>query len=293
MVRGAILEQFTISCRTLNMGIEQFVYGKLGRPRLKIIGDVVSDPFTTEGIDWIEVVDDAERRSTARNLATVSICIRGACELGQSSHYLRQRFRVIEEFPFPHTGAGGLSFRWQNAPRCFPQLEDAADRELLDIFPGVHKVCFDGAVFSRSARCLRPVILPHEASAIYYKYKKTGAVLPITLGHGTGGVDLTSMSYQDIRKKSALDRDEAWWKWFRDSFEKVGPFDGARFRKNLKLLFAFLGGKKVIVVHGNTRHGPYAGQNQRNLEVNTAVDEVVGHLVSTVIGLDDLIKGRR
>lgn len=47
------LVHFLFSCRTMGMGVEQYVYAKLGHPSIDIVGDVVT-PLESEGdVPWI------------------------------------------------------------------------------------------------------------------------------------------------------------------------------------------------------------------------------------------------
>ena len=51
------LSDFLFSCRVLHMGVEQWLYEKLGRPTLTPVGEVVS---TLEAsVDWITEVPGA------------------------------------------------------------------------------------------------------------------------------------------------------------------------------------------------------------------------------------------
>ena len=47
MIINHQVEHFLFSCRALNMGLEQFIYQRLHRVHVPIVGDVVSDPFPT------------------------------------------------------------------------------------------------------------------------------------------------------------------------------------------------------------------------------------------------------
>jgi hypothetical protein len=49
------LLHFVFSCRILNMGVEQFIYAQLGRPRLRVVQLVSSDPLQGPTPDWMEV----------------------------------------------------------------------------------------------------------------------------------------------------------------------------------------------------------------------------------------------
>ena len=49
------LIHFVFSCRTMNMGIEQFVYQYLGKPEIVTIPDVAYGLDKDATIDWISV----------------------------------------------------------------------------------------------------------------------------------------------------------------------------------------------------------------------------------------------
>jgi hypothetical protein len=49
------LIHFVFSCRTMNMGIEQFVYQYLGKPKITVPPDVAYGLEKDKTIDWISV----------------------------------------------------------------------------------------------------------------------------------------------------------------------------------------------------------------------------------------------
>ncbi|MEI4471613.1 hypothetical protein [Frigidibacter sp. MR17.24] len=82
---GTTVHHFAFSCRTLNMGVEQWVWNYLHRPEFKVVGPVASELDQMGEIDWItEVADfDAEVSPAAdRRLSLV-----GGCDLLQVSFY--------------------------------------------------------------------------------------------------------------------------------------------------------------------------------------------------------------
>ncbi|MTH63336.1 hypothetical protein [Paracoccus shanxieyensis] len=80
---GVTMHHFCFSCRTLNMGVEQWVWDHLGRPEFDIAGPVANG---LEGdFDWIRQVSDfgqPESVAQSRSLALV-----GGCDLQQVSFY--------------------------------------------------------------------------------------------------------------------------------------------------------------------------------------------------------------
>lgn len=80
------LVHFAFSCRVLGMGIEQWVWRKLGEPKLAIVGEVVSDLSVDP--DWINLstggLSGMQIPTSPR-----AVRIRGACELEVIDHFFR------------------------------------------------------------------------------------------------------------------------------------------------------------------------------------------------------------
>ncbi len=82
------LKHFCFSCRTLGMGIEQWVYQTLGRPWLWPVGEVLSDPKAETPVDWINQASGPG--GAGRRLAHLSeIRLRGGCEMSALAHYFK------------------------------------------------------------------------------------------------------------------------------------------------------------------------------------------------------------
>ncbi|MFC3529043.1 hypothetical protein ACFOMH_12740 [Paracoccus mangrovi] len=82
---GTTVHHFAFSCRTLNMGVEQWVWNYLHRPQFQIAGPVASELDTKDDIDWITEVADFEADSTPA--ANRRLCLVGGCDLLQVSFY--------------------------------------------------------------------------------------------------------------------------------------------------------------------------------------------------------------
>lgn len=82
---GTTVHHLAFSCRTLNMGVEQWVWDYLGRPEFDIAGPVAGDLATPEKVDWITEVTDFD---TGENeLEERRLCLVGGCDLLQVSFY--------------------------------------------------------------------------------------------------------------------------------------------------------------------------------------------------------------
>jgi FkbH-like protein len=79
------LMHFVFSCRTMNMGIEQFVYQYLGKPEINVIPNVAYGLDRNTTIDWISISEPS--RSAAHFTSQNKLLLVGGCELLQLSSY--------------------------------------------------------------------------------------------------------------------------------------------------------------------------------------------------------------
>ena len=93
------LEQFLFSCRVMNMGIEQFVYSYLNKPKLEIKGGVSS--LLDFEPDWIEIVPDIETEKVNKKPEIgVNILLKGPCDLYSVLSYINTDVNIDTEFPY-------------------------------------------------------------------------------------------------------------------------------------------------------------------------------------------------
>lgn len=108
-VKAGRLIHFTFSCRTLGMGIEQYVYNKLGRPELTIVGEVISDLSCKEIPGWINQNKATETSSKMKidHLTKHSVLVKGPCDLFQIYPYIADTELFDTEFTYV-TDNGGV-----------------------------------------------------------------------------------------------------------------------------------------------------------------------------------------
>lgn len=89
---GRTLKHFLFSCRVLGMGVEQWLYQRLGKPWLQVEGEVLSDPRDeSRNIDWIELVadkGDADKIAGA-DMKIDKFYVLGGCIMENIGHYLQ------------------------------------------------------------------------------------------------------------------------------------------------------------------------------------------------------------
>lgn len=100
------LIHFTFSCRTLGMGIEQYVYNHLNRPQLNKVGEVISDLSTIDLPDWINQIDNKNENAapctsdTDLQIKEHTVLVKGPCDLFQLYPYIPHSRSFDTEFTY-------------------------------------------------------------------------------------------------------------------------------------------------------------------------------------------------
>ena len=117
------LVHYCFSCRTLGMYVEQWVYEFLGRPELKVVGEVLTDLSAPRVVDWITLADTIDAETPTDPLLGGPAVVYGGCEANILGLYLRRNVADIKVFG--NFVASSLFYRIHNSA----QLLDMCDRE--------------------------------------------------------------------------------------------------------------------------------------------------------------------
>lgn len=106
-VKDNTLVHFVFSCRTLGMGIEQYIYHYLKRPKLKIVGEVISDLSSEQPPKWINqnIEEVHTEKMKINSLREHMVLVKGPCDLFQIYPYIAQTQLFDTEFTYT-TDAG-------------------------------------------------------------------------------------------------------------------------------------------------------------------------------------------
>lgn len=99
LMKNEKLVHFLFSCRTIGQGIEQYVYWKLGYPKLYVVGDVAVNLDCSTKPGWIyenRVISDAKLE---RSKSKYSVLFKGPCDMRGMVGYL-QLPQMCTEFTF-------------------------------------------------------------------------------------------------------------------------------------------------------------------------------------------------
>ncbi len=171
-----VLEHFVFSCRTLGMGIEQYVYNYLERPSLEIVGEVISDLTSEEIPAWINQTDDGQKtqQATIRGLKEHMVLIKGPCDLFQIYPYIAQTELFDTEFTYV-TDSGGTIESTGHTTHVVEAMRLSAEQKerVLREVPFADAGQYDPQIFQNSYKVVVLSILA-DANLGVYQRKETG-----------------------------------------------------------------------------------------------------------------------
>lgn len=290
---------FLFSCRTMNMGIEQFCWQKLGKKHVPIkgkVGSKLDDPI----VDWVRVVNDVDDLSAAQNqdpLNNLKVCVRGACDLMMTSNFLRTRVTTIEEFNYPYEN-------WEiiTTPRIIALHEDMKDvrnRDIIAKLPGIPQHRFDSAILTEEAD-IYVLSFSQESFHGLYQSRTTNMIIPMGTYHfpyflpegPSAKYDYTLFSYQDILDRGMDNISEDQWDFFIEEFSFYGGFNAKLFIQDINYVFERLSKsrKKVIILNLNDKIG-----NDKLIlnffhNINIIVSDVAQNYGFPIISMQEFIK---
>lgn len=144
-VRENKLLHFTFSCRTLGMGIEQYVYNYLNRPDLQIVGEVISDLSSTELPKWINQGsgNTTAQKAEIKGLTGKQVLIKGPCDLFQIFPYIANPELIDADFT--HIAENGVQVESTGhtthiveSLRLTPEQKDRVIREVPFTAPDIY-----------------------------------------------------------------------------------------------------------------------------------------------------------
>ncbi len=180
------MEHFLFSCRVLGMGIEQFVYNKLGCPDFEVAEPVAVKLETHKEVDWIREDTDTEIKVDRERDNRVKVLIKGPCDMSAIEPYLIGG-SITTEFNFVNNK--GFITAGQNHTIHIYEGNELSDNEIEEIIRGVpflSKEDFKTLMFENEYNVILLSMLT-DCHAGVYRHKNTGAMISF----GSVNFDLT------------------------------------------------------------------------------------------------------
>ena len=186
------MEHLLFSCRVLGMGIEQFVYNKLGCPSFDVKEPVSVKLSTEKAVDWISEADGTAISEDKARGNRVRVLLKGPCDLGSVEPYLTggsvtTEFNYVDDRGVVVTGQNHTMHIWDKG-----HLGKDGVREMIESVPFLSEGDFETKLFDEKYHVVCISMMPDIAAGLY-KNKKTGEYVSFS----NRNADLTDSSNFD------------------------------------------------------------------------------------------------
>lgn len=235
---GQRLLQFCFSCRILNMGVETWLYRHLGRPPLKVSGEVLTNvKRDRRAIDWITVdLPELQRTVEHAHMPLSYVYARGGCDLHAVSHYFNMvSEEVHREFNTIRRGAN-LRLDHTMFARFALQGVSAGARDAFARL-GYEAEDFTTVIPTLPVQSKGAWILSFWADADFalYRHRATREAVPLSLA----GMQTNMRNVNEIDSPAADDEDlRNILRIVAEEFDYVGMIAETDFKENLALILS-------------------------------------------------------
>lgn len=232
------LLQFAFSCRILGMGVERWLYQRLGRPQLPVNGEVLADVVhDTSPIDWIQVSGSTRSEKRTASKSAAWIAARGGCDIHAISHYFNiGTFGSDGEFNFYRNGCDvriDHSMFLRYAITGLPAGGIEACNRL-----GYQEEDFRTTLLNhRTGKSIWLLSFWSDAVFALYRHRETGVTVPFMLPNWYDQARDVSMASID---NLVDDQNRGWLAasldYLKHHFDYLGLISEELFKQNLKLI---------------------------------------------------------
>lgn len=266
---------FLFSCRIMGMGIEQWIYAKLGYPQLSVVGEVASSVGREEAPAWI--TDSPPKTSSGfnnslQNGKKPNILMTGGCDLMALSYYLQDNANVSTEFDYVSSKTG------QYTPAVHTELlvqslkyPESKQRLIKKTIPFYDERTFSTTFFKKKYDVIVTSILNDAFGGLYVNKDRDKHETILfddyirPLKTQKDWQNLLLRGYQNVMTKELCTQ-------FYHHYKFVGPISDARLDLNLEFirkhldpntLLIFLNAAEInVVLNGEV------GRHLRHIQVN-------------------------
>ena len=171
-------EHFLFSCRTIGMGIEQYIYQVLGCPEITIVGEVISELGSKEPMEWINLEEGNEKTEDATSSLSGqshSVLIKGPCDMEQIFNFIKAKDVIDSELTYVNRRSGVAMQGPQHTVQILENLTltDEQKKSIVKELPFAADDFFDTKMFTGDYRYIFLSML-HESHLGIYKRKSDG-----------------------------------------------------------------------------------------------------------------------
>lgn len=272
---------FLFSCRTIGQGVEQYVYAKLGYPKLKVVGEVISLLNNAPSPAWInqEIFTNSEKRG--KSAPRLKILFKGPCDLQGLTKYIKGDCLIDEEFTYVGNRGNVISTQNHAASICgLLNYSEEEKKQLISENIFMDDGYFDSQMFKENYDVvfLSSVL---ENNVGLYRRKKTSLLLPfsnctypLTDEKSWGRYLYCDDGYDNGQNNFS----EEYLRWFREHYEFVGVETPEEYLSRLDYILSNLPEKTYLCIllgselRDEREKRPWmVGREQKHIEYNKAL----------------------
>lgn len=295
-IRADRLEHFCFSCRTMGMGVEQYVYRMLGRPQLTVVGEISSDPNVPENPFWINQGEAAAPK--AGFSSEKKILFKGPCDLWSVCNFFDDG-SIIAEFTYDIGKNGAIDYGLNhtvsmlNAALLPPSEKEALERDL----PFIGERTYRTQLFSGTCQVVLLSVLM-DAMLACYRNRTSGRIV----AWGDWCLDITDpANWDDLISGRAETYGMKFDRNFLEKFSQQWTYEGQlpveETVKNFVQIRSLLPKETILILllgseiaYENNTLPAYEGRERYNQKLNRALENAFAGIQNTyLLNSTDLI----
>jgi len=216
---GRYIRHFLFSCRVLGMGIEQWLYQRLGKPWMQIEGEVLSDPRDERrNIDWIELATSkGEVESAPADLKIDKFYVLGGCIMENIGHYLQVFSKSViyegnarrDGMDFRRTHTSYVAYDWLPDSVFFGAVERL----------GCQREDFMNRIFDADDKSALVLSFWYDQISPLYRHRFVPIEMPFLIDGVRWDQDVTRLHFQQMPAEFRNSKDaERIFHYFKNNF---------------------------------------------------------------------------
>jgi len=275
-----VVEHFLFSCRTINLGVEQFVYAELDYPQIKQVGEVITKLDNSSKPDWIKI---GNKQQNANNIGNnenkenkVRILLKGGCDLSQMVNYLTYKnLDIISEMNYVLPNNNTVHREHTVMLRNCVETDNENKNIIISEIPFLDEEAFSTRVFEEEYDILVYSLLMDYTQELYLNINSN---VEIPYGGYNNILEEDNDEFElRYKNRNIKDMDKLFLKEFKKNHKYIGQISKKKFLENLNFLRTNI--KKPIIFINGTEIGREAisekGSLRRHREMNLCLDEFI------------------
>jgi FkbH-like protein len=245
LIKHGKLIHFLFSCRTMNMGVENWLYRYLDEPELIVSGDVATEISKTVDVSYINknpvsIFAQKDNKDNKDNKDKTRYLILGGCDLDQVVHYIggdiETEFNIVNQY--------GISVHSEHT--CILNNNHLSGfSDSIYEYENLYGINLKSRIDSNEWDVL--IYSPlNDYSRALYRHKKLNYVVPFD-AYKTNWVDMDSDQTPKHLEKWCNESKEK----FKQDFEYLGPITTEDFYKNIRTLATKYSEREIFILTGS------------------------------------------